>query len=273
MSLIIFTSTGCARCKTAKSFLDDKGVSYEENDIKGDGREAFNLFYRENRPRIYRGKEGVEFPILFTGEKIIQGVGEILGWLQAGENLKGFIHRSELSHGWIDGLNISTGTRDFGDDFLTVLRYLKKQGLKIQLESYGRNADLLEVVIRENLVDRIIFDLLGTAKIYEAITGRPLKREELVQSIVLAIQAPDYKFVLTMRPVKRNDGKLAFITPEEAAQAAALVEQTTGNKKHPFFIRALSPSPELDIAPLPHTALFKYRTACRRYMVMAEIFK
>jgi len=244
MSLIIFTSTGCARCKTAKSFLDDKGVSYEENDIKGDGREAFNLFYRENRPRIYRGKEGVEFPILFTGEKIIQGVGEILGWLQAGENLK-----------------------------VTVLRYLKKQGLKIQLEADGRNADLLEAVIRENLVDRIIFDLLGTAKIYEAITGRPLKREELVQSIVLAIQAPDYKFVLTMHPVKRNDGKLAFITPEEAAQAAALVEQTTGNKKHPFFIRALSPSPELDIAPLPHTALFKYRTACRRYMVMAEIFK
>jgi pyruvate formate lyase activating enzyme len=253
--------------------MNDKGVSYEEKDIKGNGREAFNLFYRENRSRIYRGKEGLEFPILYTGEKVIQGVGEILGWLQAGDNLKGFIHRSELSHGWIDGLNISTGIGDWGDDFLIVLRYLKKQGLKIQLESDGRNADLLEMVLRENLVDRIIFDLLGTPEIYEAITGRLLKREELIQSILLTIQAPEYQFVLTIYPLKRNDGELAFITPEEAAQAAALVEQITGNKKHLFFVRALSPSPELDIVPLPQTALFKYRTACRRYMVMTEIFK
>jgi glutaredoxin len=273
MSFILFTATGCARCNTAKSFMNDKGISYEENDIKGDGREAFNLFYRENRSRIYRGKEGVEFPILFTGEKIIQGVGEIIGWLQARDNLKGFIHRSELSHGWIDGLNISTGTRDWGDDFLTVLRYLKKQGLKIQLESDGRNADLLEVVIHENLVDRIIFELLGSAAIYEGITGRSLKGEELVKSIILAIQAPDYKIVLTINPLKRDDGELTYISTEEAAKAAALVEQITGSKKHPFFVRALSPSPELDIAPLPQTALFKYRTACRRYMVMTEIFK
>jgi pyruvate formate lyase activating enzyme len=273
MSFVIFTATGCERCNTAKSFMNDKGISYEEKDIKGYGREAFNLFYRENRSRIYRGKEGLEFPILFTGEDVIQGVGEIIGWLQAGDNLTGFIHRSELSHGWIDGLNISSGARDWGDDFLTVLRYLKKQGLKIQLESDGRNADLLEVVIRETLVDRIIFELLGTPEIYDAITGRPVKQEELIQSILLTIQAPDYQFVLTLHPLKRNEGKLAFITPEEAAQAAALVEQITGNKKHPFFVRALSPSPGLDIAPLPHTALFKYRTACRRYMVMAEIFK
>ena len=67
--------------------------------------------------------------------------------------------------------------------------------------------------------------------------------EELVQSITLAIQAPDYKIVLTIHPVKRDDGELTYITPEEAAQAAALVEQTTGNKKHPFLIRSLSPSP------------------------------
>jgi pyruvate formate lyase activating enzyme len=79
--------------------------------------------------------------------------------------------------------------------------------------------------------------------------------------------------VLTIHTLKQNDGELAFITPEEAAQAAALVEQITGNKKHLFFVRALSPSPELDIVPLPQTALFKYRTACRRYMVMTEIFK
>ncbi|MCF8103853.1 MAG: hypothetical protein K9K64_00070 [Desulfohalobiaceae bacterium] len=38
-------------------------------------------------------------------------------------------------------------------------------------------------------------------------------------------------------------------------------------------IQALPPAPEQGLAPLDRTVLFKYRTACRRYQVLADIRK
>jgi len=273
MSFTLFSATGCLRCKIVKSYMDDHTIAYEDQDIKAFGKDAFNLFYRENRPDIYRGKDGVEFPILFTGEKIRQGVGEILAFLKAEDRLNDCIKRSDLSHGWISGLEISANDASTSDDFLEILRYIKTHGLLIQLETDGQNASLLEIMITEGLVDRLIFQLRGPAKLYEVITGYPLKKEELCTSLSLAVKSPEYRIILSIACLERSDGNLGFLTHEEATQAAALVEQATGSKKHPFFIKGVVPAPEMDIAPLPSTAFFKYRTACRPHVVSAEILQ
>ena len=273
MAFTIFSTTGCMRCKIVKSYMDDHGMVYEDHDIKAEDKDVFNGFYRRNRPDIFRGKEGIEFPILYTGEKIKQGVGEILAFLKSEDKLTEFIKRSDLSHGWISGLNISAGNVSMGNDFLEILRYIKAHGLLIQLETDGRNANLLETIIKENLVDRLFFQLRGPAELYKAITGYSLKDEDLFKSLSLVKKSPEYQIILSIACLERPNGETEFLTYEEAKKAAALVEQATGSKKHPFYIKGVVPPPELGIKALPSSAFFKYRTACRPHMILAEILK
>ncbi|MBU0465990.1 MAG: hypothetical protein KKE12_20770 [Proteobacteria bacterium] len=273
MPFTLFSAAGCLRCKIVKFYMDDHGMVYDDHDIKAEGKDVFNGFYRKNRPDIFRGGEGIEFPILYTGEKIKQGVGEILAFLKAEDKLIEFIKRSDLSHGWISGLNISAKDASMGDNFIEILGYLKTHGLLIQLETDGHNAFLLETIIMENLVDRLIFQLRGPAELYETITGFPLEKEELCKSLCLAGKSPEYQIILSISCIPRPDGQFSYLSPEEATSAAALVEQATGSKRHPFFIKGVAPPPDLDILPLPLPAFFKYRTACRPHMVLAEILK
>ncbi|MCF8063255.1 MAG: hypothetical protein K9M82_12110, partial [Deltaproteobacteria bacterium] len=195
----LFTAPGCLRCKVAKAFMNERGVPFVELDFKGEGKEAFQRFYREHRAHIRRGPEGVEFPILHDGERVVQGVGEIVARLRAGDRLEGFVGRNTLGHGWIDGLDVSAGDPSAPDDFLAVLRHLKEQGLRTELRADGRNVDLLERVIEEGLADRLIFDPVGPAEVYEGAFGTPLSEEALRRSLALAARAPEVRFVLTLR--------------------------------------------------------------------------
>ena len=193
--------------------------------------------------------------------------------MKAEDRLNEFVKRNDLSHGWISGLNVSANNASMGDAFLDILSYLKAHGLLVQLETDGHNAHLLEIAVKENFVDRLIFKLRGPVELYEPITGHPLKNEELCNSLSLIEKVPEYQMILPIAYFTRPDGKLDYITHEEAGMAAALVEQATGSKKHPFFIKGVIPPSELNLAPLPSSAFFKYRTACRPHMVLAEIMK
>ncbi|MCK5162831.1 MAG: hypothetical protein KAQ72_03900 [Desulfobacula sp.] len=268
-----FSATGCTRCKMIKFFMDENNIAYEEQDIKSHGKEAFKVFYRENRPKIFRGKDGVEFPILFTGEKIFQGVGVILAFLMADDRLEGLVKTGTLTHGWINGLNICAKRLPDGKDFLCLLEFLKNQGLMIQLEADGRNFLLLETILKEKLINRLVFYLRGPAHLYEKITGMALDEDELNQSLSLLNSCFEYRIILPVSAFIRKNGKADYLSPGEAAMAAELVEKATGSKKHPFFIEPVVPQDKLNIAPLPPPAFFKYRTQCRRHMVLSEIVK
>jgi pyruvate formate lyase activating enzyme len=105
MGNTIYTATGCSRCKIAKKFMDERGILYQDLDIKAEGKEAFGQFYRTNRDAVFRDKEGIEFPVFTDGTAIRQCVGVVIAFLQAGTGLDRFIGRSELSHGWMDGIH------------------------------------------------------------------------------------------------------------------------------------------------------------------------
>ena len=87
MSYILYTATGCSRCKIAKKFMDERAIPFQEVDIKAEGKDAFGQFYRNNRSAVFRGKEGIEFPIFTDDAAIRQGVGVVLAYLHAGTKL------------------------------------------------------------------------------------------------------------------------------------------------------------------------------------------
>jgi pyruvate formate lyase activating enzyme len=274
----IYTATGCVRCKITKRFMKENDISYEEYDFKAEGKDAFSQFYRANRKDIFRDKDGVEFPVFTDGKVIRQGLSVVVGYLIAGEALSGFISRSLLHGEWIDGFDISGGSPDRIDDLLKVLSYIKRNGLKIQITTDGRNAAVLEAVKENNLADRIIMDVRGPAALYGSLAGADIDEEELKRSIALATRFSDYRFQTTIAPLVREDGTVNYLTPEEVSETARLIEAATGSKKHPYQLKGFDPKQTADdrlksADPLPSSALFKYRTAARRYMVMTEIEK
>jgi len=278
MTYQIYTATGCARCKITRRFMQENAVDYEEHDIKAGGQESFSEFYRANRSMIYRDTEGVEFPVFTDGEVIRQGVGAVIAHLVGGNQLAGFVEQSSLHGEWIDGFNISGGDPEFSEGLLRVLDYIKQNSLKIQISTDGRNADLLQSVMDRNLANRVIADIKGPASLYGPLTGVPLDEAELRQTIALAVKFPEYQFFSTVAPLERPDGTVRYLTPDEIGETARMIEAATGSKKHAYKLRAFDPQQAIDdrfrtLEPLPASAMFKYRTAARRYMVLTEIEK
>jgi pyruvate formate lyase activating enzyme len=274
----IYTATGCVRCKITKQFMQENTISYEEYDFKAEGKEAFSQFYRANRKDIFRDKDGVEFPVFTDGQVIRQGLSVIVGYLVAGDDLSGFIGRSLLHGEWIDGFDLSGGDPQQAQGLITVLRHLKKNGLKIQLTTSGKNASVLEAVLNQKLGDRVIMDVKGPAALYGRLAGEAIDSDEISRSIALATRFPEFAFTTTVAPVAREDETVSYLTPEEIGETAKMIETASGSKKNPyrlkrFALHALEDDAIKSVDPLPDSAMFKYRTAARRYQVMTEIEK
>jgi pyruvate formate lyase activating enzyme len=274
----IYTATGCARCKITKRFMKENSIDYEEYDFKTNGQEAFSQFYRANRSDIYRDKDGVEFPVFTDGEVIRQGVSVVIGYLIAGNALAGFIGRSGLHGEWIDGFDISGGDPARTGELLQVLAYLKQNRLKVQLTTEGHNADVLQAVLDKSLAERVIMEVKGPAALYGALAGTTIDEDELKQSIALTARFPEYTFYTTVAALVRDDGTVDYLAPDEIGETAKLIETATGSKKHPYELRGFDPQQTDEkrlktVDSLPASALFKYRTAARRHMVMTEIEK
>jgi len=254
--------------------MKDNAIVFEEFDFKAAGKEAFSSFYRAHRKNIFRDKDGVEFPIFYDGNVIKQGVSVVIGYLIAAEKAGGFIGRSQLHGEWIDGFNISSGDPDRAENLMGVLSYLKQNGLKIQLTTSGKNPAVLEQILEKGLGDRVIMEVKGLAALEQA----QIDADEQKKSISLATKFSKYQLFTIIEPVKYPDGQISYLAPEEIGETTKLIEEATGSKKHPYELRPFDPHSTDNqafkaIEPMPSSVLFKYRTAARRYQVMAEIQK
>jgi glutaredoxin len=281
MSNTIFSATGCMRCKIAKKFMDERGIAYQDLDIKAEGKDVFGQFYRTNRSAVYRGKEGIEFPVFTDGTVIRQGVGVVIAFLHAGTKLDGFIGRSDLSHGWMDGIHVSEGDPALAEDLVAVLSYIKKNGMNLQLDTDGRNASVLERLLSEKLGDRVMMEVKGPLSLYGRMLGREIDPAELKKTIELITKFPEHQFRTTVGPVVRNEGELpetSYLTPDEVADTARLIQEATGSMKQPYVLRIFDPTGASDerlrsLEKLTANDLFRHRSAARKYQVLTEIEK
>ena len=279
MSITIFSATGCVRCKVTRQFLKERGLAFRSHDALGEGREVFKAFYQKNRLNIYRGPDGIEFPVYSDGEVIRQGLPAVLAHLVAGPVLNGFFKPGVLHGQWVDGIHISGGDPAGSEKFIEVLHYLKKQGFKLQIDTNGLNANLLQKVLDRKLGDRIIMEVKGPLDLYAVILQQPVDPGEIEKSMALVAARDEYAFVTTIAPVVRetgDPGRIGYITPEEVAAAALLIKTATGDNRQPYRLRPFDPKPAGDqrlktVEALAPNALFSYRTQARRHQVKTEI--
>ncbi|MEN8172532.1 MAG: hypothetical protein ABFS03_06580 [Chloroflexota bacterium] len=281
MAITIYSATGCIRCKIVMQFLNESGLTFQEHDSLGEGREAFRAFYKSNRQKICRGPDGVEFPIFCDGGIILQGLPMVVAHLIAGSALEGFFKHGLLHGQWVDGIHVSGGDPAHGEKFLDVLILLKKQMLKLQIDTNGVNAHLLEQVIKRGLADRVIMEVKGPLELYDSLLQQLNDPEEIKRSIALVSQCNDYYFYSTISPIIREKGDLeqfSYITPEEIAEAAHLIKEATGDNKQPYRLRNFDPRAAEDkrlkeAEALTKNELFKYRTMARKHQFKTEILK
>jgi len=279
MSLILFTATGCARCQIAKKFMREKNLGFDEHDAIGEGKELFGKFYRAHRTAVVRGADGVEFPVLADGAEVRQGVAAAIAWLQAGDRLDGFIGRSEISKGWVGGLHVSKGDPAAIEDLVGVLGFLKRNGLKLLLDTDGRNAAVLERLLAQGLGDRVAMELKGPKALYAAMMGMPIDTEEVHRSMTQVAGFPEYRFETTVAPVVRaEEGPtgLRYLTPDEVAETALWLKVATGSHRQPYVLRVFDPQADPDdrfrsVEMLTPTALLRHRSAARRHQVLTEV--
>jgi pyruvate formate lyase activating enzyme len=279
MSLTLFTAAGCARCNIAKKFMQDKSIAYEEHDAVGEGKERFGHFYRMHRSAVFRGRDGIEFPVLADGDVIRQGVAVVIAYLHAGAGLEGFFGRSELPKGWVGGINVSAGDPMAANELAAVLGFLKKNGMKLQLDADGRNASVLEHLLGQGIGDRVVMDIKGPRRLYGAMLGTQINPEEVGRSMALAAGFSEHRFETTVAPVLRageDHASIGYLTPEEIAETAHWLKEATGSHRQPYVLRMFDPRNHPDdrfrsVEKLPHASLFRYRTAARKFQVLTEI--
>jgi pyruvate-formate lyase-activating enzyme len=279
MSLTLFTAAGCARCRVARKFMYERGIAWDEHDAVGEGKERFGQFYRAHRSAIFRGREGIEFPVLTDGAEVRQGVAVVIAWLLAGSKLDGFIGRSELSKGWVSGLHVSGGDPQVMPEFVTVLLVLKKYGLKLQLDTDGRNASVLEALLDKELGDRVVMDLKGPKGLYCTLLNAEVDPSEVSRTMALATRSREYRFETTVAPVAAtggDTGAIRYLAPEEIAETARWLKEATGSHRQPYVLRVFDPQAHMDdrfrsAGILSRNDLLRHRNAARRHQVLTEI--
>ena len=281
MSITLYTATGFVRCRMVRQVLKERSLTYRNHDALGEGKEAFRSFYQTNRQKIYRGAEGVEFPVYCDGDVIRQGLPAVIAHLIAGLSLNGFFTHGRKHGQWIDGIHVSGGDPAYGEEFLEVLTYLKKQGFKIQIDTNGLNADLLASVIEHRLADCIIMEIKGPLDLYGILLQQPVDPAEIEKSIILVSKYSEHRFVTTIAPMVRQPGdppEISYITPAEVAEAAKLIKTATGDNRQPYGLKFFDPKNTNDerlrtCEALTQSALFKYRTQARKHQFKTEILK
>lgn len=273
MTITLYAAPDCLRCKIVKAFLAEKRLPYATVDFK-EQKDEFNAFYRANRSAIYRNPEGIEFPLFDDGRVIKQGSGEIIAYLLAGRALEGSVTRSDLLHGWISGLYPSLCPAGQEDNYADLVRHLADGGLKVHLQTDGRRPDLLERLLGAGNISRLTLNILGPAALYAGSFGGPVTREDLARSVELVRSFPGGETRLLVSPVTRADGSVSWLTRDEAAEAAKMVAEATGQPGIAFAVAAVTDLMPQGLRGLePFDQFLAYRSAMRNHLFKADIAK
>ncbi len=113
----------------------------------------------------------------------------------------------------LDGVVITGGEPTLHKDLVKVIKKIKKIGFLVKLDSNGTNPDVLEYLIKNNLVDYIAMDIKSPISKYYKTVARPVDINSIKKSIRLLISSDiQYEFRTTL--IK------SLISPEDLRQIA-----------------------------------------------------
>ena len=112
---------------------------------------------------------------------------------------------------WVTAAVITGGEPTLSDELPTLIRFLKKRGWRVKLDTNGSNPDMLATCL--HLLDYVAMDLKTDFKGYPSLTGYG-DTDALQRSMeLIRLQAADYEFRTTLIVGVHNADTLSAMLP------------------------------------------------------------
>ena len=112
---------------------------------------------------------------------------------------KDFIDFLKNRIGKLDGVVITGGEPTLQKDLYDFIKEIKSLGFAVKLDTNGTNPDILEQLIKDNMLDYIAMDIKAPVEKYLRITGVKIQPDKILKSIGLIINSGiDYEFRTTV---------------------------------------------------------------------------
>ncbi len=128
-----------------------------------------------------------------------------------------FLNFLECRKGKLDGIVVTGGEPCIQEDLPIFLKNIKRKGFAIKLDTNGSQFEVLEGIIKENLVDYIAMDIKAPLSKYNNVTKTTVNTDDIKKSIDLIMNSGiEYEFRTTV--VK------SLLEPEDFDEIGKLTE-------------------------------------------------
>jgi pyruvate formate lyase activating enzyme len=101
--------------------------------------------------------------------------------------------------GFLDGVVICGGEPTIHSDLPNFCRKIKEAGFLVKLDTNGSNPDILEWLMKENLLDYVAMDIKYPLEQYRIVSGVEVDTNLFKRSIeIIKSRLPDYEFRTTV---------------------------------------------------------------------------
>lgn len=167
--------------------------------------------------------------------------------------------------GIIDGVTISGGEPTIAGSLVHFLTEIREMELYIKLDTNGLRPDILEELIRKNLIDYVAIDVKTSPEKYRDLTNCDADFSRIIRAIeIIKESGIDYELRTTCFP--------EFVTEEDLTT----IKKLTGHVKRYFIQQFVGNTPLIDkswesMKPYPVNVLKKFRDIVRTFSDICEI--
>jgi len=146
---------------------------------------------------------------------------------------------------WIEHVVVTGGEPTIHKGLVNFLETLKKQGLKVKLDTNGSNPHVVKELVNGKLVDYLAMDMKGPIASYRRWCGSEVDTDKIRESVDFILEGNvDYEFRMTVVPFLHHERDV-YEAAEEIKEARrfflqAFVPRDTINTKY-VSVRPFSP--------------------------------
>lgn len=163
----------------------------------------------------------------------------------------------------LDGISICGWEPTIHRDLPSFCRAIKERWFLVKIDTNWQNPDMLDLLIKEDIVDYIAMDIKHTWKDYSALVGMSIDRAQYEKSIELIMSwAKDYEFRSTIIEGVHTEGDIREMLSYIAGSKIYFLQNyRSGITLDPWFVWA----------PFFEKELRKYQSIAREYVKRCEI--
>jgi pyruvate formate lyase activating enzyme len=158
----------------------------------------------------------------------------------------------ERKVGLLEGICITGGEPTVHNDLPDFIRGIKNLGFLVKLDTNGTSPEMLEELIKENLVDYIAMDIKAPLEKYHKFSNLQLDLEKIKRSVELVKKMPEHEFRTTLIPLFHEKKDILNIAKWITGARKYVLQQFRPDKTLDPGSAMLVPYPDKKIHDLCH---------------------